>query len=54
MKHETSIVKVNYQNQKQDIYLAEPMIHTAPDIVVSTMDVDKKAIGTVMIAVIPL
>lgn len=54
MKHETSIVKVNYQKQKQDIYLAELMIHTAQDIIVSTMDVDKKDIGTVMIAGIQL
>lgn len=54
MKHETSIIKVNYQKQKQYIYLAEPMTQMAEDIVVSAMGMDKKAIGTVMIAGIPL
>lgn len=54
MKHETSIVKVNYRQMKQETYLVALMIHTAEDIIVSAMDADKKAIGTVMIAGIQL
>ena len=54
MKHETFIVKVNYPKQKQDIYLAALMIHTAEDIIVLTTKVGKKAIGIVMIAGIQL